>query len=128
MEVEHADLGAWHRREILYSPGQQLIVTDSLRDDDEHRYVQWHHFDSALELSGDDGLFQVSDGNITIDVRISSSCGDLATYKKIKGQTEPRIQGWASIADRERQPRWALGVECAARNATFEARFSLPAM
>lgn len=43
----------------------------------------------------------------------------------IKGQSTPRIQGWASLADRERHPRWALGVGCEAETATFTTRFTL---
>jgi hypothetical protein len=43
----------------------------------------------------------------------------------VKGQTEPRIQGWASLANRERHPRWALGVVCEAETAEFTAHFTL---
>jgi hypothetical protein len=45
----------------------------------------------------------------------------------IKGQTEPRIQGWASVANRERHPRWVLGVVCEGEVATFGTRFDLNA-
>jgi hypothetical protein len=44
-----------------------------------------------------------------------------------KGQTEPRLQGWASLEDRERHARWALGVECEARSATLDTRFEITA-
>ena len=77
----------------------------------------WHATGKAL---------QVSDGQTIVDVAVSSSCGGGTAYEMIKGQTAPRIHGWASVAHRERHARWALGVACEAKTATFTARFSLP--
>jgi Heparinase II/III-like protein/Heparinase II/III N-terminus len=125
MEVYHEMRNTWHRREIAYRPGRQLMVEDTLRSDKKRRYVQWHHFDRAFKLSGDSGRFHASDGNMTIDVTTFSSCTEGTTYEKIKGQTEPFIQGWTSVTDRERHPRWALGVACEGETATFTALFRL---
>jgi hypothetical protein len=123
MEVQH-DI-AWHRRELSYSPGRQLTVADTLRSDGRHRFVQWHHFTREFDVAGEAGRFQVSDGAMSVDVAVTSSCGERTSYETIKGQTEPRIQGWASVDDRERHPRWALGVVCEAETASFAARFTL---
>jgi peptidoglycan/xylan/chitin deacetylase (PgdA/CDA1 family) len=89
------------------------------------RYVQWHHFDRAFELSGENGRFQASDGEVSVALEVSSSCGERTTYKMVRGQTEPRIQGWASVANRERHPRWTLGLVCEAEAANFTAYFTL---
>jgi hypothetical protein len=125
MEVEHATLKVDHRREIDYRPGQQLIIKDTLRSDAKRRYVQWHHLAREFELSGDAGRFRASDSSVAVQVEVSSSCGERTMYQKVKGQTEPRIQGWASLATRERHPRWALGVVCEAEEASFTARFTI---
>jgi hypothetical protein len=126
MEVHHhVEQDTWHRREIAYVPARQLTVTDSVRSDRQRHYVQWHHFAGQFDLSGQAGRFRANDGNIVVDVEVTSSCGESTTYEMIKGQTTPRVQGWASVADRERHPRWALGVACEADTATFTALFRL---
>jgi Heparinase II/III-like protein/Heparinase II/III N-terminus len=125
MEVHHVGLDTWHRREIAYSPGEQLIVGDTLRSEQKRRYVQWHHFAHAFELSGEAGHFLASDDHTVVTVEASSSCGEATTYEMIRGQIQPRIQGWASVGDRERHPRWALGVACEAETATLTTRFAI---
>jgi hypothetical protein len=125
LQVHHRDLGFWHRRQIDYRPGEELRIKDTVRSDRVRDYVQWHHFARAFELSGDAGRFEIDDGGMLVELTTSTSCADDTEYMKIRGQREPRLQGWASVADRERHPRWALGIECQARNATFEALFEL---
>jgi Heparinase II/III-like protein/Heparinase II/III N-terminus len=126
LRVHHDELEFGHRRAIRYRPGQQLTLVDKVQSDHgPRRYVQWHHFDRAFELSGANGRFQASDGEMSVELEVSSSCGERTTYEMVKGQTEPRIQGWASLANRERHPRWALGVVCEAETASFTARFTI---
>jgi hypothetical protein len=127
MAVDHASLAVEHRREIDYRPGSDLTVIDTLRSDraGPRRYVQWHHFPRAFELTGGGGLFTADDGELRIDVNVTSTCGEKTTYDVVKGQLEPQIQGWESLATRERHPRWALGVACEAQTASFTARFTL---
>jgi hypothetical protein len=85
-------------------------------------------FARAFDLSGSAGRFELDDGEMLVELRTSTSCGGDTHYKKIRGQLEPRIQGWVSLAERERHKRWALGVECKARNATLEARYKVGLM
>jgi Heparinase II/III-like protein len=125
LRVYHDDLELWHQRQIDYRPGETLRIKDSLRSDRPRVYVQWHHFDRAFELFGNAGRFELDDGDLLVELTTSTSCGDRTRYMKIRGQREPRIQGWASVAGRERHRRWTLGVECKARNATIEARYVL---
>jgi Heparinase II/III-like protein len=125
LQIYLEDLSFWHRRQIDYRPGEMLRIKDALRSDRPRVYVQWHHFDRAFELSGDAGRFELDDGALLVELTTSTSCGEGAKYMKIRGQREPRIQGWASVAKRERHRRWALGVKCKARNATIEARYVL---
>jgi hypothetical protein len=125
LQVDHDDLGFWHRRQIDHHPGEELRIKDSVRSDHPRTYVQWHHFAPTFELSGSAESFELDDGEMLVELTTSTSCGDHTTYQKIRGQIEPRIQGWVSLAARERQERWALGVECNARNATLEARYKV---
>jgi hypothetical protein len=127
MAVDHAELQVVHRREIDYRPGSELIVIDTLRSEraGPRRYVQWHHFPRAFELSGGNGVFKADDGELGVDVNVTSTCGDKTAYEMVKGRVEPQIQGWDSLVSRERHPRWALGVVCEAKTATFTARFTL---
>lgn len=127
MEIYQVALEVVHQRQFDYQPGKQLRVIDTLRSDrpGPRRFVQWHHFAREFELTGQGGRFQADHGELPVDIEVSSSCGDRTTYETIKGQTEPRIQGWASLASRERHPRWALGVACEAKTASFIADFAL---
>jgi Heparinase II/III-like protein/Heparinase II/III N-terminus len=127
LQVHHDALEFGHRREIHYRPGQGLTLIDAVQSErgGPRRYVQWHHFDRVFELSGEHGRFQASDGEVSVALEVTSSCGESTTYEMVKGQTEPRIQGWASVANRERHPRWALGVVCEAETANFTAHFTL---
>jgi hypothetical protein len=122
---QHPRIRARHQRQIDYRPGEELSIKDTLSSARSRVYVQWHHFAREFELSGDAGSFEIDDGEMLVGLATSTSCGDETRYMKIRGQKEPRLQGWASVDDRERHPRWALGVECEARNATFEARYQL---
>jgi Heparinase II/III-like protein/Heparinase II/III N-terminus len=128
LQIDHDDLGFWHRRQIDYHPGEELRIKDSVRSDRPRTYVQWHHFAPAFELSGRAESFELDDGEMLVDLTTSTSCGDDTIYQKIRGQSEPRVQGWVSLAERERQERWALGVECQAQNATLEARYKMGLM
>jgi hypothetical protein len=125
LQIYHNDLNLRHRRQIDYRPGEELRIKDALRSDRPRVYVQWHHFDRAFELFGNARRFELDDGESLVGLTTSTSCGARTKYMKIRGQREPRIQGWASVADRDRHRRWALGVECKARNATIEARYML---
>jgi hypothetical protein len=125
LQVYHDNLEFWHRRQIDYRPGEELRIKDALRSDRPRVYVQWHHFDRAFELFGNAGRFELDDRELLVELTTWTSCGDRTRYMKIRGQREPRIQGWASVAGRERHRRWALGIECEARNATIEARYVL---
>jgi Heparinase II/III-like protein/Heparinase II/III N-terminus len=127
LQVHHDDLEFAHRREVRCRPGERLTVIDAVQSDrrGSRRYVQWHHFDRAFELSGENDRFHASDGEVSVALEVTSSCGERTTYEMVKGQTEPRIQGWASLANRERHARWALGVVCEAEAASFTAHFTL---
>ena len=127
MEVHHVGLETWHRREIVYTPARELTVADTLHSDQERRYIQWHNFAPEFDLSGVAGRFRATDGEVVVDVEVTSSCGERTTYEMIKGQTTPRIHGWASVANRERHPRWALGVVCEAQKASFAAHLTFGA-
>lgn len=76
-------------------------------------------------VTGDDGAFRADDGELIVDISVTSTCGQETTFAAVKGQVEPQIQGWASLTSRERHPRWALGAACAAQEASFIARFTL---
>jgi Heparinase II/III-like protein/Heparinase II/III N-terminus len=128
LQINHDDLGFWHRRQIDYHPGEELRIKDSVRSDHARTYVQWHHFAPAFGLSGSAQSFELDDGEMLVELTTSTSCGDETRYQKIRGQLEPRIQGWVSLAERQRDERWALGVECHARDATLEALYKVRLM
>ena len=121
-EVEHPDLGARHRRVLLYRPGEWLVVLDRLGAERTASFTQWFHLSPELEIdAGRDGRLEARapDGFEMLVERSSnaSGCGsDVA-----RGQREPRLQGWMSEAYGDVVPNWAVGYRCEAREATLVA-------
>lgn len=76
LAVERGSPEFRHRREIDYRPGVELTIGDTLSSDRPRRYVQWHHLAGAFELSGVAGSFQASDGELRVDIEVTSSCGE----------------------------------------------------
>ena len=116
-----------HRRTLLFSPAQWLVVVDELSSPDEHTYTQWSHFhpDLDLEPSGPGFAATVGDTGRVLYVRQLAPTDDGKSIM-VKGQEEPRLQGWTSLVEgSELVANWALGFRDAGRQATFVTLFTL---
>ncbi len=125
-EITHFD-AVQHRRTLLFSPAEWLLVLDELSSPNEHQYTQWFHFHPDLELEqrGDGFVTTIGDTGRVLHVR------RLATHETqapimVKGQEEPRLQGWTALTEgSEFVPNWALGFRDAGSEATFVTLFTL---
>lgn len=97
------------RRTLVFSPARWLVVVDELEAKESHRYEQWLHLhpDLSLKLDGKRATADLGHGRL---LHIIPLLNNLAvSVEAIRGQKEPRMQGWTSLRHRSIQPNWALG-------------------
>ena len=123
-DVRHPDLGARHRRLLLYRPGDWLVVVDRVAAERTASSTQWFHLAPEFEIGRGDGeriTFTASDGFELVLERASNTAGCRSV--RARGEREPRIQGWVAERYGEVVPSWAVGYRCDAREVTFVALF-----
>jgi ABC-type polysaccharide/polyol phosphate transport system ATPase subunit len=99
------------RRAVVLEPGRWLLVVDSMRDrngpDAGHRYRQWFHLPSDLEVRTTNGDVHVTGPNVELQAVSLSGARAVAP---IRGAVDPR-QGWVTPAEGVIEPAWAFGWE-----------------
>ena len=119
--VAHTRLGIAHARTILYRPGGFVLVADVIDDLEDpdggesvpHTLTQWTHFASAIKLKRKRKGAHAFGANLPDGRRLavavaSDQPGALAEV--IRGQTEPRLQGWTSPRYLQIKQADALGL------------------
>lgn len=119
--VAHTRLGIAHARTILYRPGGFVLVADVMDDLEDladgesasHTLTQWTHFASAIKLKrkrkgAHAFAADLPDGRRLAVAVASDQPGALAEV--IRGQSEPRLQGWTSPGYMQIQQADALGL------------------
>jgi heparinase II/III-like protein len=103
------------KREIRYSPGKWILVSDQLRSDEPRRYV------SSLLLAPDLSPKIISNG-FDVDmagrghVKARLVAGEDCELEVVRGQEEPVILGWVSKRYREKQPASVVRAICPGKN------------
>lgn len=113
-----------HRRTIIYSPGNWLLVIDHLNSKENHKFTQWFHFDPELKLERDIDSISL---NLSDKIEITiNSFSDNQNVEHLKAQFEPRLQGWTSIEPYQLTPNDALGFTVNdSKEHTFATLFSI---
>jgi hypothetical protein len=120
--VEHRNLHAVHGRQILYNPGNWLLVRDWIGGTPKGQAVQWFHLhpDAVLvERSHVGASFALGDSVFAI--RSLSGC-DL---RVVRGEKSPSIQGWYSPTQGVAIPNYAVGFACEKKSGVLEVAISL---
>jgi glycosyltransferase involved in cell wall biosynthesis len=103
--VHHADY--IHRRRVVYRPGDQLLIKDSVfsQAPEAREGVLWFNLngDFELESTEEDVVFVLPNGETKLRVR-----NDGRLIEPVRGQAEP-LRGWRSRKDRTMVPTWSLG-------------------
>lgn len=98
-----------HRRRIIYRPGIELQVLDSIFSQDEknREAIIWFNLDGRFELFSSDTkvLFRRQLGDEQVFVEIS---GPGEIIEPIRGGVDP-LRGWRSRIDRDLEPVWSIG-------------------
>jgi len=97
------------RRAVVLEPGRWLLVVDLIRNRDSvgHRYRQWFHLPSDLEVRDTNGEFHVTGPDTEVRAVSLSAAPAVAP---IRGAVDPR-QGWVTPAEGVIEPAWAFGWE-----------------
>nr|WP_245354146.1 glycosyltransferase [Brachybacterium sacelli] len=107
--VHHADY--IHRRRIVYTPGEELLVKDSVfsQSPETREGTLWFNVSGHFELESVGG-----EGEI---VFVSTAAGESTrlviagpgrVLEPVRGQTSP-MRGWRSRQDRSMEPTWSVG-------------------
>ena len=109
-----------HRRTLVYKPGCWLVVIDELESNQERKFTQWFHFNPDLEMKSD-GM--VLNGPIPDKEKVLGVMpllgGDKMTLELVKGQENPRLQGWISLEYLSFLPNYAAGYTLKGEKAAF---------
>jgi Heparinase II/III-like protein/Heparinase II/III N-terminus len=109
--------GVEHRRQLLYSPGERLIVVDEVSSAEEHEYERHFHFGPELEARrvGERGI-ALEGGGLAIAF---TDVGAGAEIELARGVEAPGRLGWTYPGDRERAPVWTATLRARATEARF---------
>lgn len=103
--VTHADY--IHRRRVLYRPGKELLLKDSVfsHRDEEREGIVWFNIDGSflLEESDTDLVFSLPGRGLSLRV-----VSDGTVVEPVRGQESP-LRGWTSRRDGTLDPVWSLG-------------------
>jgi len=87
-----------HRRVFAYRPGRWLVVIDQLDADSCPTSTRWFHFAPALEVVEMDGEgVRLDDGLGAVWLQ---TAGEPLLLRGVRGQLEPKVQGFTFPADR----------------------------
>lgn len=121
--VFHPEQQTQHDRTLAYRPGRWLLVVDRLKADKERTFEQWFHLHETLEAKMHDTgyIIPLPDGSQVRATVSSSSHGCI--LRRVRGQQEPRLQGWTSREYNSFLPNDAVGHACAGQDVTLTTLF-----
>ncbi len=121
----HVDTKTRHDRRLAYRPGKWLAVIDRLVSNKERTFEQWFHLHEDLK-----GQISAANNTWLVDLpdggrmrAIARSTADGCELRRLRGATEPRLQGWISREYRSFKPNDAIGHACRAKDITMVTLF-----
>ncbi|GAA1946118.1 hypothetical protein GCM10009689_29120 [Brevibacterium antiquum] len=123
--VHHLDY--IHRRRVIFTPGTQLRVKDSIfsQSPDNREGILWFNIPGEFELiSTEDNIVEFHLGSETNPLNLEVR-GPGRLVEPVRGQTGP-LRGWRSRKDRKLEPVWSLGFAISIdTRASVETVFNL---
>lgn len=112
-------LNIQHRRQLLYRPGQMLVIADHVCAGAQHNYERRFHFGPRLDANLlEDGRVTVEGDGVTATLL---DVGGGGTVEVARGRDKPKRLGWVYPADRERLPVWTTIFRTRAADTTMKA-------
>jgi len=105
--VHHTDY--IHRRRVVYRPGRELLLKDSVfsQAPEARTGTLWFNVAGHFELESVDGVVVFSTPGATRPIRLVIS-GPGSLVSPVRGQDVP-LRGWRSRTDHQLEPVWSLG-------------------
>jgi hypothetical protein len=124
-QVHHRTIDVVHTRYLVHAHKSWTLVIDRVSGQKAHDCVQWFHFSPHLDLTACAPLHYnaVLRSGRTLDV-LAAAPGPLGATC-VKGQLEPRRQGWISQAYGQLTPCHALGLSQRGQDVLFATLLSL---
>jgi len=140
--VVHPRLRAAHTRTILFRPGRFLLTADLIEDLPEpwpadwpddgkggpagpRPVTQWTHFAPAIQMKRRDAFFYeglTKDARkVQLQLAVGEGSAQSAGTTLHRGESKPRLQGWASEAYAKLTPRDAIGLTTSHGDRTWLA-------
>lgn len=110
-----------HKRTLVFHPGNWLVVIDQLTSPEPHDFAQCFHFGPEFEFhhtSTGGVAARLPNTDTFLNVH-SLSQRDAVSATLIRGQTEPRLQGWTSLAANQMTPNYALELRTRGDNVQY---------
>ncbi|MCJ8191574.1 heparinase II/III domain-containing protein [Sphingomicrobium aestuariivivum] len=105
--------GVLHRRRLVLKPRQWLLCLDDFEDGgrDRHDVTQWFHFAPhiGVERAGEQG-YRARLKSSSQPLHILPLSRDCTALPVVRGQEEPRLQGWWSPVNRKFEPVDTIGL------------------
>ena len=121
--MTHGETATRHNRALYYRPGRWLAVVDHLVSDQPRKFEQWFHFheDLEAELDGNGYELALPDGSRVQATTAADVPG--CALRRVRGQSEPRLQGWISREYRSFLENDAVGHACEGEAVTIVTLF-----
>ena len=122
-EVHHPTLMTRHRRILQYRPGEWLLVHDELRAMQGRTFTAWFHLEPGYRTerrASGELLAARTDGSAPLHLfDLAARPGDAAAIEIVRGQSEPRVQGWFTAEYGRMVANDAIGFTRRGREARF---------
>jgi hypothetical protein len=124
--AKHRDkpLGVTQTRTLVISTGNYLLVVDQLRSKKQHTYNQWFHFHESLDVTAQGAELIVKSSEHEPLLMVRELEGGSSKVELIRGQTEPRIQGFVSGEYLVKAPRFSAAFRKQGTDVTWATLFS----
>lgn len=123
--MRHVTTDTRHDRTLAYRPGRWLLVIDRLKSEKTRRYEQWFHLHETLTADMQpDGYTVALPGGGRLRALVAATGSDCA-LRRVRGQQEPRLQGWISREYRSFMPNDAIGHACHGDTVSMATLFVL---
>jgi len=111
-------------RMLLLAPGRYLLVIDQMQSEKQHTYRQWFHFHESLDVTRDGTRLLIKREQGKPLMTVTELSDPDTEIELVRGQTEPRIQGFVSAKYHEKEPRFSAAFRKRGTNATWVTLFS----
>jgi hypothetical protein len=123
--VTHPEVATRHQRILLYAAGKWLLVHDQVTAQAPRAITAWFHLAPDARFKRTPGAVGAAElAPLPRPFQILDLTGQ-AEVVVVRGQTEPELQGWVTVANGKLVPGDAIGLSQKGRAVRFDTLFLL---